>query len=107
RGMFSTNGATFIDPDTNVRLNNINVMGSMDGETITLRQVNAALGSGGSVSASGTISTNAEANFPANIEIKLDRARYADGKLVVATVNGGITINGPLMRDPLISGRID
>jgi len=105
--MFSTNGATFVDPDTNVRLNNINVMGSMDGETITLRQVNAALGSGGSVSASGTISTNAAANFPANIDIKLDRARYADGKLVVATVNGGITINGPLMSDPLISGRID
>ncbi|MBB4093626.1 translocation/assembly module TamB domain-containing protein [Brucella pecoris] len=107
RGMFSTNGATFVDPDTNVRLNNINVMGSLDGETITLRQVNAALGSGGSVSASGTISTNAEANFPANIEIKLNRARYADGKLVVATVDGGITISGPLMRDPLISGRID
>ena len=107
RGMFSTNGATFVDPDTNVRLNNINVMGSLDGETVTLRQVNAALGSGGSVSASGTISTNAEANFPANIEIKLNRARYADGKLVVATVDGGITINGPLMRDPLISGRID
>ncbi|MFW7358362.1 MAG: translocation/assembly module TamB domain-containing protein [Brucella sp.] len=107
RGMFSTNGATFVDPDTNVRLNNINVMGSLDGETVTLRQVNAALSSGGSVSASGTISTNAEANFPANIEIKLNRARYADGKLVVATVDGGITINGPLMRDPLISGRID
>ncbi|MBR7650871.1 translocation/assembly module TamB [Brucella oryzae] len=107
RGMFSTNGATFVDPDTNVRLNNINIMGSMDGETVTLRQVNAALGSGGSVSASGTISTNAEANFPANIEIKLNRARYADGKLVVATVDGGITISGPLMRDPLISGRID
>ncbi|MBC2884123.1 translocation/assembly module TamB [Ochrobactrum sp. CM-21-5] len=107
RGMFSTNGATFIDPDTNVRLNNITVMGSMEGETITLRQVNAALGSGGSVSASGTISTNAAANFPANIEIKLNRARYADGKLVVATVDGGITITGPLMRDPLIAGRID
>jgi len=107
RGMFSTNGATFVDPDTNVRLNNINVMGSLDGETVTLRQVNAALGSGGSVSASGTISTNAEASFPANIEIKLNRARYADGKLVVATVDGGITISGPLMRDPLISGRID
>ncbi len=107
RGMFSTNGATFIDPDTNVRLNNINIMGSMDGETVTLRQVNANLGSGGSISASGTISTNAEANFPANIEVKFNRARYADGKLVVATVDGGISITGPLMRDPLISGRID
>lgn len=107
RGMFSTSGAQFIDPETNVRLNNINVMGAMEGETITLRQVNAAFGSGGAISATGTISTNAAANFPANINIKLDRARYADGKLVVATVNGGISIVGPLMRDPLISGRID
>ena len=107
RGMFSASGAQFIDPETNVRLNNINIMGAMEGETITLRQVNAAFGSGGAISATGTISTNAAANFPANIDIKLDRARYADGKLVVATVNGGITITGPLMRDPLIAGRID
>lgn len=107
RGMFSTSGAQFIDPETNVRLNNINIMGAMEGETITLRQVNAAFGSGGAISATGTISTNAAANFPANIDIKLDRARYADGKLVVATVNGGISITGPLMRDPLISGRVD
>lgn len=107
RGMFSTSGAQFIDPETNVRLNNINVTGSLDGETITLRQVSAALGSGGGLSASGTISTNAAENFPANIEIKFDRARYADGTFVVATVNGGLTITGPLLRDPLIAGRID
>lgn len=107
RGMFSTNGATFVDPETNLRFVNINVMGSMEGETITLRQVNANLSSGGSLSASGTISTNAVANFPANIEVKFNRARYADGKLVVATIDGGVSITGPLMRDPLISGRID
>lgn len=107
RGMFSTNGAQFIDPETNVRLNNINVMGSLDGETISLRQVNADLGSGGSLSASGTISTNVAAAMPANIEIKFNRARYADGTLVVATVNGGLSITGPLLRDPLIGGRID
>lgn len=107
RGMFSTSGATFVDPETNVRVNSINVMGTLDGETVTLRQVNAALSSGGNVSASGTISTNAAANFPANIDIKLDRARYADGKLVVATVNGGLSITGPLAGSPLIAGRID
>lgn len=107
RGMFSTNGATFIDPDSNVRLNDINVMGSLDGETVTLRQVTARLGTGGALSASGTISTNVAANLPANIEVKFDNARYADGKLVVATVNGGLSVTGPLLRDPLISGRID
>ena len=107
RGMFSTNGAQFVDPETNLRLNNINVMASMDGETITLRQVNAAISGGGTVSASGTISTNIAAAMPSDITIKLDKARYADGKLVVATVNGSMNITGALLRDPLISGQID
>ncbi len=107
RGMFSTSGATFIDPDTNLRLTGINVMGALDGETVTLRQVNAALSGGGSISAGGTISTNVAGGLPANLQIKLDHARYADGKLVVATVNGGLTVTGPLMRDALIGGRID
>lgn len=107
RGMFSTAGAQFIDPETNVRVNDINIMGSMEGETITLRQVSGNFAGGGTISANGTISTNAAANFPADITVKLDRARYADGKLVVATVGGSISIKGPLMRDPLISGRIN
>ncbi len=52
------------------------------------------LSSGGLLSASGTISTNAVANFPANIEVKFNRARCADGKLVVATIDGGVSITG-------------
>jgi len=106
-GSFSTGGATFIDPETNVRFTGINVAGSLDGDTVTLRQVSANLSSGGSVSAGGTISTDANAGFPANLKIKLNHARYADGKLVVATVDGGLSITGPLVRDPLIGGRID
>lgn len=107
RGMISTNGAQFIDSETNVRLNNINVMASLDGDRINLRQAQGSLSGGGTISASGTISTNAAADFPANINIKFDEARYADGTLVTATINGGLTIEGPLMRDPMIAGRID
>ncbi|HEV7415333.1 MAG TPA: translocation/assembly module TamB domain-containing protein, partial [Tianweitania sediminis] len=33
-------------------------------------------------------------------------ARYADGELLVATVDGQLTINGALLRDPLIGGTI-
>ncbi len=107
RGMVSTNGAQFIDAETNIRLNNINIMASLDGDKVNLRQVQASLASGGSISASGSISTNAAADFPANISIKFDQARYADGTLVVATINGGLSIEGALLRDPLISGRIE
>jgi translocation and assembly module TamB len=105
RGMFSTTGAEFVDPETNTRLRDIAVMASIDGETVTLRNVSAALASGGRIGASGTVST--AAGFPANIRITLDQARYADGNMVVATVNGALAVTGPLARDPLISGRID
>ncbi|WP_082766084.1 translocation/assembly module TamB domain-containing protein [Paramesorhizobium deserti] len=107
RGMFSTSGARLIDPETNVQLQNINVTGSMDGQAVTIRSATAGLSTGGSISANGTISTDAAANFPADIRITFNRARYADGHLIVATVNGGLAITGPLLRDPLISGRID
>ncbi|WOC15901.1 translocation/assembly module TamB domain-containing protein [Pseudochrobactrum sp. MP213Fo] len=107
RGMFSTSGAQIIDPETNIRLNNITINGSMDGQTIRLRNANAALSTGGSIDAGGTISINAAQNFPADLRINFNKARYSDGSMVVATINGGLTITGGLLRDPLIAGKID
>ncbi|MEP7452893.1 translocation/assembly module TamB domain-containing protein [Phyllobacterium sp. SB3] len=107
RGMFSANGAEVIDPEANLRLQRITLLGSMEGTTVTIRTLTAGLSTGGTVSATGTISTDAAANFPANIDIKLDKARYADGNLVVATVTGALGINGPLTRDPVIAGNIN
>jgi translocation and assembly module TamB len=107
RGMFSANGAEVIDPEANLRLQRITLLGSMEGTTVTIRTLSAGLSTGGTVSATGTISTDAAANFPANIDIKLDKARYADGNMVVATVTGALGVNGPLTRDPLIAGNIN
>jgi translocation and assembly module TamB len=106
-GSFSASGAQFIDPETNLRLGDIAVNGSIAGDTVTLRSVTASLGKGGRMTVTGTISTNAAADFPANIRIVLDNARYADGNMVVARLNGNIAITGPLTRDPLIAGTID
>lgn len=105
RGMFSTVGAQVVDPETNVRLRDIAVMGTIDGNTITLRNASGSLGAGGTVSASGTIGTRD--GFPANIRINLNQARYADGNMLVATVNGALALNGSLTRDPTLSGNID
>ena len=46
-------------------------------------------------------------DLPANIRINLNQARYADGNLLVATVNGALALNGSLARDPTLSGNID
>ena len=106
RGMASTSGAQAVDPESNVRLRDINVMVAMEGETVTVRSASAGLASGGSLSASGTVSTNASAGFPADLRVTLNQARYADGDMVVATVSGGLTVTGPLVRDPLLAGEL-
>ncbi|MEZ5805298.1 MAG: translocation/assembly module TamB domain-containing protein [Rhizobiaceae bacterium] len=107
RGMFSTIGATVVDPEANIQLNDIAVMGAIDGEQVTLRSASAALSTGGRISASGTVSTNAAAGFPADLRIVLDNARYVDGTMVIATVSGNLAMTGPLTRDPLLSGTIN
>jgi translocation and assembly module TamB len=106
-GSISTSGAQLIDPQSNVRLNAIALSASVEGETVTIRSASASIAGGGTVHISGTVSTNAAGGFPANIKIVLDKARYADGKMVVATLSGQLTVTGGLTRDPLISGNID
>lgn len=107
RGMFSTQGAQFVDPESNVRLQSIAVMGTIDGDQVTLRNASANLDAGGSVAATGTVSLDGGAGFPADIRVTLNNARYADGTLVVATVSGALAITGPLTRDPVLSGNVD
>jgi len=106
RGMFSTQGAELIDPESNVGLRSIAIMGTIDGDRVTIRNASANLAAGGSIDATGTISLDAAAAFPADIRINLNEARYTDGNLVVATVGGALQVSGGLARDPLISGNI-
>jgi translocation and assembly module TamB len=105
-GSFSTSGAEFIDPLTNIRLRNIVINGSIDGQTVVLTAASGSLAAGGSVSASGTITLNPQAGFPADLRITLDQARYADGNLVAATLTGGLSLTGALARGPLLSGAV-
>ncbi|PWV95353.1 autotransporter secretion inner membrane protein TamB [Hoeflea marina] len=106
-GTLSTSGAGVVDPLTQVRLSAISIDASLSAQAVTIRGLSATVGGGGSVSGSGSVSLNAAAGFPADIRIVLDQARYADGNFVVATVSGAVAINGPLTRDPVISGALD
>lgn len=106
-GTFSTSGATATDPLSNLRLQDIEVSGGIEGETVTIRSASGALSGGGTVSMSGTVSISAAEGFPSDLQIALDEARYADGDFVVATVSGELTVTGALARDPLIAGEID
>ncbi|WP_173931328.1 translocation/assembly module TamB domain-containing protein [Chelativorans sp. Marseille-P2723] len=105
-GNLSIAEGTAVDPLTNLRLSSIRVDAGLSGDTVTIRSASAALAAGGSLTLSGNISTNAAAGFPAELTARLEEARYTDGELVSATVNGDLRLNGPLTRDPLLSGSV-
>jgi translocation and assembly module TamB len=103
-GNVSIAGAEYIDPALAIRLQNINVSAALSANAVTINSASAQLATGGSVSASGTVGL--DANLTSNFQIALDNARYADGNLVVATLNGNLAFSGPLTAGGLLSGNI-
>lgn len=100
----STQGAGFVDPQSRVRLNNIALSASIEGNTLRISSLGAALATGGSLAVNGTVDLSGD--LPADLSINLNDARYADGELVTASFAGRLTVSGPLLRDPLIAGTV-
>jgi len=103
-GRVSTSNAGYIDPELNLRLQGISGSASLNGDRLVIDSLTAGLATGGSVAASGSIGLSG--GFPANINLALNSARYADGNMFVATVQGNLALTGNLTGNPLLSGNV-
>ena len=103
-GRVSTNGAGYVDPELNLRLVGITGSASLNGSNLVIDSLSAGLATGGSVSASGTVGLSG--GIPANVQLALNSARYADGNLFVATVSGNLALTGNLTGSPLLNGDV-
>lgn len=103
-GSFALSNGSFIDPQSNLRLNNIVVDASLSGDRIVLNRANASSSAGGTIIANGFISTDFAAGMPADMTVRLNHTRYSDGEMVVATVDGTVTVTGALLSNPVIGG---
>ena len=103
-GTVTTSGSGYIDPELNLRLQNISGSASLSGEQMTVNNLSANLATGGTVSVAGTIGLSN--GIPANLRVSLNGARYADGDLFVATLSGGLTLTGPITGSPLLKGDV-
>jgi translocation and assembly module TamB len=98
-------GGTIVDPQTNVRLNDIGLDASFAGDTVNLRDLSASVAAGGNLSASGTVGIGA--GLPADLRLRINNVRYADGTFIATRLSGDLAAKGPLLGDGLISGTID
>jgi translocation and assembly module TamB len=103
-GTLSTGGAGYVDPALNLRLIDIGGSATFSAERLVIDSLSASLSTGGSVSANGSVDLTG--NNDANISMRLKDARYADGAMFVATVDGELKLTGPVARNPLLSGNI-
>lgn len=105
-GTIALNGAKLIDLRRNLTLSNLTGTVRFDGQQATISALSGKLGGGGTISASGTVGIAAGSGFPADIAIKLAGATYADGTLFTTSANGDLALKGPLLANPVLSGRV-
>ncbi|MGO7213881.1 translocation/assembly module TamB domain-containing protein [Rhizobium ruizarguesonis] len=104
-GTVSTNGAKLVDVRRNLAVNNLAATVTFNGSQAVISRLSGNLGGGGTISVSGTIGIQPAGGFPADISIKLDKAVYVDGTLVVSTVNGTLGLRGPI-KSATLSGKL-
>ena len=107
-GTVSLDGGTFVDPQTNLRLEAIALDASLEGNAAVLRSFSASVASGGRVTAEGRVTLNAAAGYPADLSARILDVRYTDGAFVTTRLSGELAVAGPLVGGAgLLSGRID
>ncbi|WMT92024.1 translocation/assembly module TamB domain-containing protein [Pelagibacterium sp. H642] len=104
-GTVSVANGEYIDPGLALRLVGITGSATLSAERATINSLTADLATGGSVSASGYVGL--DAGLTSDIGITFNEARYADGYLVVATLNGAIRLSGPIANGGTLGGNID
>lgn len=103
-GTVSVANGEYIDPDLALRLVGITGSAALTADRATINSLTANLATGGSVSASGYVGL--DPNLTSDVTIALNQARYADGNLVVATLNGNLRLSGPIANGGALGGNI-
>ncbi|MEO0497075.1 MAG: translocation/assembly module TamB domain-containing protein [Pseudomonadota bacterium] len=104
-GLVSVNGGGVTDPLSNLRLTNLNLLASLQGDRVSINRSSANLAGGGQISASGTVGLTA--GLPADLAINLTQARYTDGEIFTVNLGANLTVTGPLASTPTVAGTID
>lgn len=100
-------GGSYSDVVLGVRYTNISGRLTGNGNRIAIERLSAQTPNGGAITARGTVENDAAAGFPGRIAITSNNAKLIENDVYSLVANLGLTLSGPLARDPTISGKID
>lgn len=105
-GDVSTSNARLVDARSGIAIDNLSaVIGLVPGQA-SIRSLSGELSSGGQISGSGTIGFAPGSGYPADLNLKVQLGRYADGQMVATRFDADLNLSGSLVSRPTISGLV-
>jgi translocation and assembly module TamB len=106
-GKVTASGARFLAAGPSLAINDIALDVGIGRNVVTINRLTGKLSTRGTLTASGTVGIAPNSGFPADLSIKLVDGRYTDGRIVTANLAGDLTVKGPLVSAPVLSGTIN
>ncbi|MBR0554206.1 translocation/assembly module TamB [Ciceribacter sp. L1K23] len=103
-GSASLNGGTLVDVRRNLTIEALSANVALNGNQAQISALSGRLSGGGSISGNGTVGLSG--SLPADITLNLSEAAYVDGTLVSTSASGDLTLRGPLLAGPTLSGNL-
>lgn len=105
-GTIATKGSRLVDGRSGIAIDNLSADIGLTAGEASIRSLSGDLSSGGKISGSGVVGLDPAANFPADLKLKVARARYADGQMVATRFDADLTLTGPLTLLPQLGGSV-
>lgn len=105
-GTITTSDSRLVDGRTGIAIDNLSAEIGLAPAQASIRSLSGELSSGGTISGSGTVGLGAGANYPADLNLKVSRGRYADGQMVATRFDADLTLTGPLAGLPKLGGTV-
>ncbi|MDP2120464.1 MAG: translocation/assembly module TamB domain-containing protein [Hoeflea sp.] len=105
-GSITTSGSRLVDSRTGIAITDLAADIGLSPGQANIRSLSGTLSSGGRISGSGTVGLDAATSYPADLQLKVERGRYADGKMVATRFDADLTLTGPLASLPDLAGRV-
>ncbi|KGF71329.1 hypothetical protein LL06_00620 [Hoeflea sp. BAL378] len=105
-GTVRTSDARLVDARSGIAITGLSAEIGLSPDQANIRSLSGELSSGGRITGSGTVGLDASASFPADLQLKVERGRYADGKTVATRFDADLALTGPLTNAPKLSGTV-
>ncbi|AJY45754.1 translocation/assembly module TamB domain-containing protein [Martelella endophytica] len=103
-GGVDVNITSLTDIRRGITLNDIRGRVALAGDRVTIDGITGRLSGGGTITIKGNVGITGD--FPAALQVVADNAVINDGTLLSTTVNGTLSLDGPVLGSPRLSGRL-